>query len=273
MMRFIALVPLLAACGTGAVVSLGSAELEAPSQLTVSPTALGYSRRAVVPVSSRGRTATTVEVSAAPPFSAPASLTVPGGVDAELEVTFTPVAVGVAQGELVVGGLTVSLSGEGVAVPECPAVGTCETSRFDPDTVACVVTSKDDGTACEDLLQCIEGGVCEAGRCRGLPARCDDGSACTTDACAVGLGCQHVAATCVAPVNPCLAARCDPSSGCATTPVTDGTPCGAVGCEVANVCLAGACREVTPPDGFTCTQASPCRGEGVCRARRCVEPA
>jgi hypothetical protein len=30
---------------------------------------------------------------------------------------------------------------------------------------------------------------------------------------------------------------------------------------------------VTPPDGFTCTQASPCRGEGVCRARRCVEPA
>jgi hypothetical protein len=109
--------------------------------------------------------------------------------------------------------------------------------------------------------------------CRGEAARCDDGNACTTDACAVGLGCQHLTTACATPENPCLAARCDPSMGCATAPVQDGTPCGAVSCELANVCLGGSCRAVTPPEGFTCAPASACRGEGVCRSRRCVQPA
>jgi hypothetical protein len=46
-----------------------------------------------------------------------------------------------------------------------------------------------------------------------------------------------------------------------------------VSCALANICLAGACRAVVPPEGFTCSPESACRGEGVCRNKACVRPA
>ncbi|MDX2014595.1 MAG: hypothetical protein SFW67_30635 [Myxococcaceae bacterium] len=271
-MRFALAVLVLAACGERPLVSAGSGELQAPTALSVPATALGFSRRAALTVTNRSRLAVAVEVQSAPPFSTPTALTLPPASDVELEVTFTPTALGPAQGTVLIDGWAVAVSSEGVAALACEASSVCETSRFDPETNTCLREVKADGTACEDRLQCLENGVCQAGACRGQAARCDDGNACTNDACAVGVGCQHVATMCEAPVNPCLAPVCDPARGCATTPVQDGTPCGAVSCELANVCLAGTCRAVTPPEGFTCAPESPCRGEGVCRARRCVQP-
>lgn len=272
-MRRAVVLLLLSACGNGPVVSVSSAELSVPDTLTLPPTALGFSRRVPLTVTNRGRLGVLAPVSVDAPFFAATELSVPGGADTVLEVTFTPTTVGPARGTLVLDGRRVDLLSEAVAPLECAAAGPCTASRFDPDALRCLEAVRPDGEACSDERACIESGQCQQGACRGQAARCDDGNACTTDACAVGLGCQHAATTCEAPTNPCLAALCDATRGCTTAPVQDGTPCGTVSCELANVCLAGTCRAVTPPDGFTCAPESACRGEGVCRARRCVQPA
>lgn len=264
---------LLAACGDRLVVPVGSGELGLPDAVQFPATALSFPREQAIPVVNRGRAPKTVTLSTAAPFSVPtAVLEVPGGAEVALSIAFTPVALGVAQGTLEVDGVSIPLEGLGVTAPECGAAGPCEVVRFDPNTVSCVRGAKANGTACEDALGCIEAGACEEGRCLGRAARCDDADACTTDACAVGRGCRHEAVECAASTTPCLAPRCDPRLGCTTSPVQDGTPCGAVSCELANVCLAGACRTVVPPEGFTCAPESACRGEGVCRAKQCVTP-
>ncbi|MBL8924297.1 MAG: PQQ-binding-like beta-propeller repeat protein [Myxococcaceae bacterium] len=265
---------LLSACGERVVVPTGSAELALPEAVRFSPTAVSFSRRERVVLTNRARASMTVTLATSPPFAIETTeLLVPGGADVELSITFSPVVAGAVEGALLVDEVAIPLEGAGVAVPGCAAAGVCETVRFDPDTLACVREPKADGTACEDLLQCIEGGSCRAGACLGRAARCDDDNACSADACAVGLGCQHAPVECAAPTNPCLAPRCDPRLGCTTSPVQDGTACGAVSCELANVCLAGVCRAVVPPEGFTCAPASACRGEGQCRNRTCVTPA
>jgi hypothetical protein len=272
-MRPWVLLLLVFSCGTGPVVSVGSAELAIADTLTLPPTALGFSRRVPLTVMNRGRLGVLAPVSVDAPFFAAGELSVPGGAETVLEVTFTPTAVGPVRGTLLVDGQRVDLLSEGVSPLDCAAEGPCTTTRFDPDTLTCLQSVRPDGEACSDERRCIEGGQCQQGACLGRAARCDDGNACTTDACAVGVGCQYAATTCEAPTNPCLAALCDAARGCTTAPVQDGTPCGAVSCELANVCLAGTCRAVTPPDGFTCAPESACRGEGGCRARRCVQPA
>lgn len=264
----------LSACGDRLVVPTGSAELSLPEAVRFPPTAISFSRQQRVVLTNRARAPRTVTLSTTAPFSVEgAELLVPGGADVELSITFSPVAAGAVEGALLVDDVAVPLEGTGVEAPACAAPGVCETVRFDADALTCVREPKPDGTACEDLLQCVEGGACQRGVCLGRAARCDDGNACTTDACAVGTGCQHSTVECAAPTNPCLAPRCDPRLGCTTSPVQDGTPCGAVSCELANVCLAGACRAVVPPEGFTCAPASACRGEGQCRNKACVTPA
>lgn len=264
---------LLAACQGPSIVTLGSEPLAVPEVVDFGQTAVSFSRVREVLVTNRGRAPKSVEVQALAPFFAPAQLEVPGGSDVVLEVRFSPALAGAVTGTLLIDGQEVLLTGEGVAPLDCGAPSVCEGARFDPDTLSCVREPRPDGAPCEDELQCLEAGSCQAGRCVGQAARCDDANPCTTDACAVGVGCQHAARECQAPANPCQAAVCDPLTGCGSVPVQDGTPCGAVSCALANVCLAGACRAVVPPDGFTCAPASACRGEGVCRNKACVQPA
>ncbi|MDP3500970.1 MAG: hypothetical protein Q8S33_11575 [Myxococcales bacterium] len=271
-MRLGLLALVMVGCTGPAVVSAGSAELAIPQTLEFGRTALSFSRTRPLVVVNRARVAKTVEVSVSGPFSAPATLEVPGGAEVSLEVTFSPGSVGVVAGVLLLDGVEVALTGDGVAALECGASTVCDVVAFDPETLSCVHTPKPDGSACEDELACIEGGTCQAGACLGRAARCDDGNACTSDACSVGRGCQHEARQCAQPSNPCQAPVCDPLLGCGAAPVQDGTPCGAVSCELANVCLAGQCRAVVPPEGFTCSPESACRGEGVCRNKTCVRP-
>lgn len=272
-MRLGLLALVMVGCTGPAVVSAGSAELAIPQTLEFGPTALSFSRTRPLVVVNRARVAKTVEVSVSGPFSAPATLEVPGGAEVSLEVTFSPGSVGAAAGVLVLDGVEVAVTGEGVAALECGASTVCDVVAFDPETLSCTHTPKPDGSACEDELACIEGGTCQAGACLGRAARCDDGNACTSDACSVGRGCQHETRQCAQPSNPCQAPVCDPLLGCGSAPVQDGTPCGSVSCELANVCLAGQCRAVVPPEGFTCSPESACRGEGVCRNKECVRPA
>jgi hypothetical protein len=262
----------LVSCTTPSLVSTGSAELAIPETMDFGRTALSFSRVKPLVVLNRTRVSTTVNVFVSAPFSAPSRLEVPAGAEASLEVTFSPNSDGAVSGALSVDGFEVALTGEGVAALDCGASTVCDSVRFDPETLSCVRTPKPDGSACEDELACIEGGICRAGICLGRAARCDDGNACTTDACTRGRGCQHLAFECAPVANPCQAPTCDPVVGCGSAPVQDGTPCGAISCELANVCLAGHCRAVVPPEGFVCSPESACRGEGVCRNKTCVRP-
>ncbi len=270
-MRWLFVVLVVTACADPLVVSTGSGEVEMGGAVDFPPTALGFSRVRPLTVTNRSRVAKTLTLGTNAPFSTATSIDVPGGAEVNVEVTFAPSSVGLVNGVLLLDGLEVPLHGEGVSPLDCGSPGVCDSVRFDPETLTCVRAPKADGTACEDVLACIEAGSCQAGSCVGRAARCDDANSCTSDSCAVGRGCQHAAVECAAPANPCQAALCDPVRGCGTAPVMDGTPCGAVSCELANVCLAGQCRAVVPPEGFTCSPASACRAEGVCRNKVCEQ--
>ena len=271
-MRIAVLALVLTACADSFVVSVGSAELAFPERVDFLPTALNFPRSRAVRVVNRSRVARSLIVAVAPPFTAVTTLEVPGGTEVSLELVFTPTALGPVSGTLFLDEVEVLISGEGVEAPACAASNACELLTFDPDSLTCVRTLKEDDANCEDELQCIEAGTCRSGVCVGRAARCDDADACTTDACSIGRGCQHATTECVAPTNPCLAATCDALLGCSSAPVQDGTPCGAVSCALANICMLGTCRAVVPPDGFTCAPESACRGEGVCRQQACVIP-
>lgn len=271
-LRVAVLATVLAACAEPGVVSLGSGEVALPERVDFPPTALNFPRTQAVHVVNRSRVARTLRVALDAPFSAPAVLEVPGGAEVELALVFTPTQLGAASGTLFLDEVAVPVTGEGVEAPGCEAAGPCELAAFDPDSLSCVHTVREDGASCSDELQCLEGGTCRGGVCAGRAARCDDGDACTSDSCALGRGCQHTAAECAAPSNPCLAPTCDAVLGCGSAPVQDGTPCGAVSCALANICLAGACRAVVPPEGFTCSPESACRGEGTCHQQACVLP-
>ena len=83
-------------------------------------------------------------------------------------------------------------------------------------TAPCLVCARPLAVACDDPLGCSGGAQCAGGACLGstATATCDDGDACTADACAVGSGCSH-------------------------KPLGDGASCGA------GLCAGGVC--VLPP--------------------------
>ena len=144
----------------------------------------------------------------------------------------------------------------------------------------CVHAAAADGTACSDGVFCNGAETCRAGACvAGPPPACDDGNACTTDACDEGARrCTHtpLASCCTSDADcsvadachtnarcdtgqcvtdpvvcpdpgTCAVASCDPQRGCETTPVPDGTPCDdGNACTVGDVCTAGACGSPTP---------------------------
>ena len=151
---------------------------------------------------------------------------------------------------------------------------------------------------CDDLDPCTVEDHCQDSQCVGGGATdCDDGLACTEDACKPDSGCAHVAkdASCD-DGNPCTDDRCDAEKGCLATPNTspceDGDPCtagdtcggglcvsGAVTpCVALNAChvsgafdpKTGACSNPAAPDGTTCDDANPCTAEDRCATGTCV---
>ncbi len=208
-------------------------------------------------------------------FACAPSLELPAGGSVALPVTFEPMREGRFSGELVlrVDGLghRVALSGEARAGETCPAPGPCRAWTFDASARACTASTREDGAACEDPCLLDGSGVCAAGACSGQARTCDDGNACTADACGPE-GCVHVPVECPGTDDPCLAPSCDPERGCGLTPVPDGTHCGRSGCGIADVCVAGACVARAVPEGAPCGLSSPCAGPGVCREGVCELP-
>jgi outer membrane protein assembly factor BamB len=210
-----------------------------------------------------GRRPLPVRLEAPPPFHvAEGALVLAPGERRTLPLRFVPVAEGAFSAVLRVrsegGTREVALSGRGLTPAACSPGDPCRVARFDAAAGACVETPLADGTACESA--CLTRGSCRAGTCVGTAIVCDDGDACTVDACEPGRGCVHPARSCAAPEEPCLAASCDPQQGCVQVEVADGTRCGGplrCGQSEMRVCLAGACSRVPAPPGEPCTSA-PC---------------
>ncbi len=156
----------------------------------------------------------------------------------------------------------------------CPQGEACSTPRFDFTQQRCVDDALPDGTDCASANHCLEATRCEAGRCVGRAVRCDDGDACTDDVCVPERGCEARPAAPCPGDGACMAGVCDPATGCGLTPRDDGERCGqAFSCAKMEVCMAGACVERRPPEGFLCAEATPCQPAGRCAGEVCVQAA
>jgi hypothetical protein len=279
MRRFaVSIVLVLTACRGGQLTTL-SDELVVPEVVDCGEAFLGSTTTCAAPVENRTKVPLTLTLTIASPFEVDAAeVQVAAGQRVEVPVRFRPQAVGEATARLEVSlsgrAFEVSVHGVGRQVPDCTATTDCRERFFDPAAGGCVERLAADGAGCGGLDRCIVNGVCRAGVCLGTARSCDDGDACTTDACDASRGCMHQAVACAASTNPCEAALCDPSVGCRLEPVVDGTSCGANDCQTAHVCVAGQCVVREAPEGSVCAPATACRSEGRCTAARtCTTPA
>lgn len=228
-----------------------------------------------VTLQSTGKSPLTVATSAGAPFSVGEEVSLPGGGQAEVRVTFTA-GEGRSEGALLLSAndksVSVPLSGEGVKPLDCVPSAPCRVAAFDLESSSCVESVAADGAACTPTSECLENGVCQGGACVGSPRGCDDQNKCTADACAPGVGCVNAPVVCPRPTRPCRVASCDPQAGCGEAFAADGTPCGSVDCVSGHFCLLGECRAVPTPEGFLCAPKTPCQGEGRCKSQRCVRP-
>jgi hypothetical protein len=263
-------------CGPG---SLGGAAVG----FTVSGATVDFGRvlegnqeSRLVTLVSAGSVDLTVAVSTSGvPFGAPASVTVPRGGQVDVSVVFTAGDTA-ADGTLNLSAhgqtLSVPLQGVGVAPLDCTPDASCVVSQFDLPSGTCIQSQAPDGTACTPSSDCLDNGQCQAGQCDGSPRDCDDGNACTNDACAEGQGCVHTPVSCPPPAHLCQQAICSPSSGCGTTNAPDETACGPINCVSASLCFGGMCETIPTPDGVPCAPPTPCRAGGTCQSHQCVVP-
>lgn len=111
------------------------------------------------------------------------------------------------------------------------------------------------GATCDDGIDCTVDDVCGAAvnECAGTPvdSRCDDGNACTTDICEVGVGCTYGEVDCD-DGNACTTDSCDPAQGCVyeTVNCDDGDACTTETCSPAVGCVYA---DVFCDDGDICT--------------------
>ncbi|MCA9518194.1 MAG: hypothetical protein KC635_24820, partial [Myxococcales bacterium] len=146
----------------------------------------------------------------------------------------------------------------------------CTRDGCDAALGRCTSVPAPEGAPCDDRDACTLADRCHDGDCAGLPVACDDGLACTFDACEPGGACSHLPAPgfCVSASGACVAVGARPLDApcevCAATgvlvadPAREGTPCDddGVACTY-DRCEGGAC--VHPPVSGTCHD-----GDGVC---------
>jgi MYXO-CTERM domain-containing protein len=147
------------------------------------------------------------------------------------------------------------------ALDDCHNVGTCN-----PATGICSNPEKVNGSVCNDSDECTTSDTCQSGACVGsaplvctasddchLPGECDpstgvcsnpakadgaacnDGNACTVDACQAGVCLGSDESPCVAMDECHEAGVCDPATGDCNNPAKpDGAPCTGGSCESGN---------------------------------------
>jgi hypothetical protein len=159
--------------------------------------------------------------------------------------------------------------------PDCNDHNPCTTDSCVPG-VGCVHNHVADGTSCSDGVFCNGEETCTAGKCAAPPTPvCDDGNTCTTDVCVEkdkrcrhdGLnGCCETDADCAdadacttnerceagqcksdplvcqPTTELCHETTCDPTRGCVSSSVRDGTGCDdGDPCTQGESCSAGVC--------------------------------
>jgi hypothetical protein len=157
---------------------------------------------------------------------------------------------------------------------ECPDgdADSCVQTFCNPGAAACQQANAPLGASCSDGSRCTAGDSCNGGgSCLGAPIACNDGLACTFEACEPAIGCA---------VNPidvacsdntaCTQDVCDPVVGCVYSGITSGIPCDdADPCTEGETCQLGPsgakCQGGAPvvcDDGDPCTldQCSPASG-------------
>jgi len=200
---------------------------------------------------------------------------------------------------------TICLSGTCVGGPtRCDDGSVCTIDTCSP-SVGCVFTGVADSlhVPCDDGLVCTANDTCRSGFCTGEQRICDDGDACTDDACEEGTGCVTVDnsgacddgdpctvnTTCSAgecgggneelcdDFNQCTIDLCDPDAGCVHIPTFNPCCIGAVSvCDDADPCTTDLCDPDTAlcayelntapcDDGNACTEGDIC-SEGECTA-------
>ncbi len=151
-----------------------------------------------------------------------------------------------------------------------------ECEHCDPAT-AQLEWSPDDGASCDDFNDCTSQDQCLASACAGAPYDCDDGRACTADACNGDGTCSNtlVAGWCLIdetcyrdqtlqPGNICSA--CLSATNSSAWSANNGLPCDdGLDCTKIDTCTNSACvgTAYTCDDGKVCT-ADACDGKGGC---------
>lgn len=273
------LLVVFAGCGSDRLHSASSEVRVTPEVLRWDRVFVGHPATRTLKLQNAGRIARTVELSAPTPFSVDTDqLELPAGGEREVSVQVLADHEGSLTGELTLtvenSSRAIPLLAETVAPPDCDDAKPCHQLAFDPVSGECVDTTLANGTECE--APCVVDGRCTDGECLGSAGTCDDGNACTQDACDPAQGsCVHFDASdaCVAPAQACKVPYCDPVTGCGVTDAMDGTHCGPADCVSADICLSGVCKSVPVPEGATCASASPCQDAGVCHQQQCVRPA
>ncbi len=119
----------------------------------------------------------------------------------------------------------------------CPAPTACQAAVACDGDGGCVVSTKPNGTACDDGNACTRSDVCTSGTCGGT------------------------AFTCPAPTQCQAAVSCAGDGSCNVTPQTDGTLCNdGNACTRSDSCTAGVCGGTT----YTCPPPSECQLTNVC---------
>ncbi len=156
----------------------------------------------------------------------------------------------------------------------CDDGNPCTDDGCDPDSVSdlsdgCTITLND--LPCDDGIMCTDSGLCVGGDCQSGPAKdCDDGSACTTDACDPDSGeCAHEFV-----VGPCDDGdNCSKGDACSggvclpgpTTSCDDDNPCTDDSCPPEVGACAFVNNELVCDDNDACTQGDECK-DGTCKA-------
>lgn len=270
----IALCALALGCRSGSLNGVDADWSAQPSRLDFGTVYVGSSATAPLTLQSATRARLHLTLAVAPPFEAPAELTLEGGASLEVPLTFRPERGGrhSSVARLTDGAREhlVLLEGEASPLPVCAPRDACHAAAFDPALGACTQTALPDGTACAET--CLNAGACFGGTCIGAQKSCDDGNACTLDSCDPAQGCLHteVSAQCPGSSDPCQVPFCDPTLGCGLAPAADGTRCGPFDCTTSRVCMVGQCETRPTPEGAVCQPAGVCQGPSTCRADVCV---
>jgi hypothetical protein len=207
------------------------------------------------------------------PFEIVPEVKVFGGNPRALELSFAPTRAGHFEEVLHVQGegqsVDLPLVADAQSPGVCPAHDACAIESV-IDAV-CRLTAVPDGVSCSQA--CLQDARCVRGVCVGQPRSCDDGDACTADACDALTGnCLHPPAQCAASDDVCRVPICDATTGCGTVEAEDGTACGPADCSTAHVCIRGSCVVRGVPQGAACGEISPCQARGHCVSNICERP-